>query len=488
MIRILKQRGAELVGDESGVAFALTVTVAVVIFLFGFSVYAVGETVRQRIELQNAADAAAYSGALVQADTISRVAVINKAMAWNYVMMTRRQMDHVVDKWLEKVRQIYHSTYTTAANCQFGCSCIHHRNESSPLDWWVGIGPLGGHKTVLLNGWQSAHISVIDAARNSHAARNSAARLEEIRSCIEAMNRAEKSLISGMKSRVEHAVEFAVGADASLTPNDEKVKNRRRIEWRLYDLKSASVYFETLKKNETRFLGFGDFSGPPAGVFGAGADTWLRQSAASGFRRDYMQSGGSLRADWSSFNQFWVDTTWGCVPYCVMNNLNANPFCVTGEMARDRYFTGQSAAPQVLKKNFFGADGAIVVGVSRPLNNPLAFLYSGGEKAGIYSAFEVGGGKQTMWCVAAARAGYRKPEWNVGEYRNRGRMIDDADNLKIADWDALFLPLGDDGTAGRGFLADLAKKLGVTRQFAGKDHRSPYSKIDFDSARPHLFH
>jgi len=482
MTEILKQRGRELVGDESGVAFALTVTVAIIIFLFGFAVYAVGETVRQRIELQNAADAAAYSGALVQADTISRVAVINKAMSWNYVMMTRRQMDYIVDRWLGAVRQQYHASYTAAAAFQM-CSCIHHRNEM--FDWWVGIGPGASHKKVLLNGHHQVHIMEIDAARSANAARNTAFQLEAVRRCVAAMNQEEKRLISGMKKRVENAVEFAVNADVSLTPNDDAVKDKRKIAWRLYDLKSASVYFEELKKDEQRFLGFGDFSGTPENVFGAGADTWLRQSGTSGFQRNYMQSGNTLIANWFTFNWIWVDTPTGCVPVSMITNPVP---AVTGMMVRDKYFTGQVAKPQVLKDNFFKSDGAIVVGVSRPLNNPLAFIYGGGDKAGIYSAFEVGGGKQTMWCVAAARAGYRETGWKAGEYRNRGKIPAKKDNLKIADWDALFLPLDDKNTAGNGFLADLAKKLGVSRQFVGRDFRSSYSNIDFNSARAHLHH
>lgn len=59
MTAILKQRLCGLARDDSGVAFAFTVTAALIVFLFGFAVYACGETVRQRIELQNAADAAA---------------------------------------------------------------------------------------------------------------------------------------------------------------------------------------------------------------------------------------------------------------------------------------------------------------------------------------------------------------------------------------------------------------------------------------------
>ena len=486
MTGILRQRSRELIGDESGVAFALTVTVAIVIFLFGFSVYAIGETVRERIELQNAADAAAYSGALVQADTISRVAVINKAMAWNYVMMTRRQMDYIVDKWLGKVMEAYDREYNATRMYQFVCAC-HPRVEG--WNWRVGVSAGGAagaiaHLVIRLNGTQDVWTPLITAARAANSARNTAFQLEAVRKCVAAMNKAEKSLISGMKSRVEHAVEFAVGADASLTPNDRTVKNKRKIQWKLYNLRSASTYFEALKNDEKRFLGFGGFSGVPAKVYGTGADTWLRQSGSNGFKRSYTQSGSTLSANWFTYNEVWVHNV-----VCTFCGPIIRPgSTVTGSMARDKYFTGQVARPQVLKKNFFKSDGAIVVGVSRPLNNPFAFIYGGdGKKSGIYSAFEVGGGSQTMWCVAAARAGYRKSGWKPGEYRNRGKIAN-KDNLKIADWDAVFLPVNDSNTAKNSVLADLAKKLGVSKQFVGRDYRSSYSNIDFDSAGSHLHH
>ena len=63
--------------NEDGVALAFGITFFLLVFLLGMSVYAAGETVRQRMELQNAADAAAYSAAVVQADTLSRIACIN---------------------------------------------------------------------------------------------------------------------------------------------------------------------------------------------------------------------------------------------------------------------------------------------------------------------------------------------------------------------------------------------------------------------------
>ena len=70
MNRVLKR----IAYDEDGVALAFGIAFFLLIFLLGMSVYAAGESVRQRMELQNAADAAAYSAAVVQADTLSRVA------------------------------------------------------------------------------------------------------------------------------------------------------------------------------------------------------------------------------------------------------------------------------------------------------------------------------------------------------------------------------------------------------------------------------
>ncbi len=83
--------------------FVVMSTLAIFLFLFVLcaSIYAVGETIHQRIKIQNACDAAAYSAAVVQADGLSRMAVVNRAMAWNYVQMTNRQMDYITYRWLK---------------------------------------------------------------------------------------------------------------------------------------------------------------------------------------------------------------------------------------------------------------------------------------------------------------------------------------------------------------------------------------------------
>ena len=93
-----------------------------------------------------------------------------------------------------------------------------------------------------------------------------------------------------------------------------------------------------------------------------------------------------------------------------------------------------------------------------------------------------------MWSVAAARAGYRLSDWQEGEYRNRG-SIDDRENLRVADWDAEFLPVNDaKNTASASVLNDLASKLGATKSFVGRDRVSSRSTIDLYSARANLLH
>ena len=54
---------------------------------------------------------------------------------------------------------------------------------------------------------------------------------------------------------------------------------------------------------------------------------------------------------------------------------------------------------------------------------------------------------------------------------------------------SLFLPLRDkDSTAKPTLLEDLAKKLGASKTFVGKDRFSSYSNIEFSGAKSHLHH
>lgn len=96
-----------LAAEEDGSAIVFTLGVFLFLFVLVLSVYSVGETIRRKEELQNACDAAAYSAAEVQADVLSRMAVLNRAMAWTYVQTSKMQMDYITYKWLRRVRDCF---------------------------------------------------------------------------------------------------------------------------------------------------------------------------------------------------------------------------------------------------------------------------------------------------------------------------------------------------------------------------------------------
>ena len=97
----VRRRIAGLRQDCRGFVLVSTLAIFLFLFLLCAFVYAVGETIHQRIKMQNACDAAAYSAAVVQADGLSRMATVNRAMAWSYVQMTNRQMDYITYRWLK---------------------------------------------------------------------------------------------------------------------------------------------------------------------------------------------------------------------------------------------------------------------------------------------------------------------------------------------------------------------------------------------------
>jgi len=101
-LKVLQNKIHTLIHGEDGFALALTIALWPALVLMVSGVYVTGESIRQRIILQNAADAAAYAGALVQADSMSRIAVLNKMLAWTYVQANQMEMDYTVYNWLRK--------------------------------------------------------------------------------------------------------------------------------------------------------------------------------------------------------------------------------------------------------------------------------------------------------------------------------------------------------------------------------------------------
>ena len=87
--------------DDKGAVLMITLAVFLFLYMVCSATYAVGTVIHEKIQLQSACDAAAYSAAIVEADGLSRIATINRAMSWTYVQTTRMHMDYIVHSWLK---------------------------------------------------------------------------------------------------------------------------------------------------------------------------------------------------------------------------------------------------------------------------------------------------------------------------------------------------------------------------------------------------
>ena len=154
MFAILRDKMLRLGRDEDGAALVITLALFFLMYIACMGVYAISMSVKERIQLQNAADAAAYSAAVIQADTLSRIATINRAMSWTYVQMTREQLDYIVLRWLRHTEKHYIQDMNGANSYNkggiLGHPCGGH--GSCGIGWFIGATPKGEMWCVRLNG------------------------------------------------------------------------------------------------------------------------------------------------------------------------------------------------------------------------------------------------------------------------------------------------------------------------------------------------
>lgn len=146
----------DLFRREDGAALVVTLAMFFLMYLGCIGVYAVSTAVRERIHVQNAVDAAAYSAAVVQADTISRVATINRAMAWTYEQMTRRQLDYIVHRWLEHTIEHFEQDRDEAQSFHSCMGKCERGHPHEPKGWFIGSHDNMDH--IQLNGIDSPHL------------------------------------------------------------------------------------------------------------------------------------------------------------------------------------------------------------------------------------------------------------------------------------------------------------------------------------------
>lgn len=434
--------------DDDGAVLAFSVVIWLALLVMAISVYAVGELIRQRIELQNAADAAAYSAAVTQADAMNRIAQTNRDMAWAYAQLVKMEMDYVTDKWLEFSIKRFDRDLKKVRDFNRRGTC----NRGLPF-YWCGR-PI--HRTVLLNGRHTVPTDYIKAQRAGAALSGRswpalAARIIKHRTDIARMNRAQERAIRSLPSRLRDVAVNVLKANIQDSPNDRfSPAGSADIRYKLLPERGGTAPYFELEENEKRFLWCADKTprdlGP--GLRTDGRDGWFERKTAAGIKRGYARGMRSkLRAQWDWWSSRWFGWRRKCIPVGFIHGRTE----VLGDDA-DIYdaicYNTAVTKPRRVKRSFFGKDGTIVVGVARRMNNPLAFLCPGRLRSSrsIFSLFSVDGGDRFLWAAAAARAGYRLPRSGKrGEYRTSYREVPAGDpdfwNLKTSDWDAVLLPL-----------------------------------------------
>lgn len=322
MLRVLCEKIFRLGRDEDGAALVVTLAVFFFMYLGCMGVYAVSMAVKERIHLQNAADAAAYSAAVVQADTLSRIATINRAMSWTYVQMTRHQMDYAVYQWLKHTCKHYDDDKRKAKEwATQGMSLCG--NSKHKKDYHISRIYLNGHDNFISSfskyGLYLPTRASIGTAVKSYAALHPLFLLKfsirQDKRIISQMNSKIVSLLKDMPEKIEDTVQSVLGANLAHLGGTGAYFFLRQSK------NPKTDYMRMLSNNvddEERFLSFSGY-GTVKGTFENGIDDWFVRGeeavneGGDGIQRSYNHAHeGKLVSQWD-----WHATKWICfwVPY-----------------------------------------------------------------------------------------------------------------------------------------------------------------------------
>lgn len=402
MLKILHDRLVRLGRDEDGVALVVTLGVFMFLYIACASVYAVGMAVKEKMHLQGACDAAAYSAAIVQADTFSRIATINRAMSWTYQQLTRRQMDYIVWQWLEETREHYDDDVAAAKkyveeHLSDGCP---NRGILKEIGWGVVGNSIrfNNHddktrtrdRLVELCGGDCFGKHLNDH-KESFYSQQSVNLLGDKDTCglgkqidddlknIRDMSIAVEKLANDLPAHVSEAVAGILAANVPSYMTDGDCQYF--IKQNLNPLDSDNGYFKRFKNaphDELVFLSFGDkIYQDPEDALGKGANSWFdldKVEGDVGFHRHYPKdrSESPLVANWN-----WWAIDWQCYTdadgdhYDERANVASRGECTHGH-EKCQCSDGEQHSIPFLYRSSSGvvmAPGATVLATCRPNND-----------------------------------------------------------------------------------------------------------------------
>ena len=446
MREMLSKKLKNLIRGDDGAALVLTLGVFFFMYIFCAGVYAIGMAVKEKIHLQNACDAAAYSAAVVQADTFSRIATLNRALGWTYQQMTRRQMDYIVGKWLRGVCSQYDNDRSLARRIHAGSGCpFRHRFEGYNNGWYIGSNPYRSLERVNLNWTHNEYEpdvrTVCNGGFNRHVNSQKGSffptvgtadfntlgqQIDNDKFAISQMSSAIERFACEMPQNIDNAAQAIARANI---PTWLQGRCEIIVKQKQNPLDRYTGFFEPVGNNnasESLLMSLGDTGIASStltaddlvrSVFKTGIDDWFVHSPRTtvGLQREYRQLPTRLNASWHWWAAFWTcyQDQFGIwhhphLPASgAMRQAPANDFW-------DSRFVGANARPRFLNSRYFGPDGTITVGIVRLNTNPWYSIFRRVSEDGFYGAFNPG---TDLFCFASAKAGYKlfsiQPRWEV---------------------------------------------------------------------------
>ena len=421
MMNALRQKIRQLVYGDDGAALVITLALFMMMYIACASVFAIGQAVKEKMILQNAADAAAYSAAMVQADTLSRIATLNREMAWTYKNLVCHQMDYIVANWLK-------------AACD-------RENDPRGYDYYkppysrticAGDGGTADYITLQALSEDVVRESTVCSTVEGSGALDLASVISKEKNRISLLSASISDLISNLGDRMERVAKDVLEANLPDRYSADCVYSVKA-----YNYDSWSEIMTSA--DEKAFL---DFVGEKVEAFWK--TDWFPLDASS-LMRSY-KPGFEFHSAW-----VWYDKISG-LPHLEERDYNA--LTKLGD-----YVNGEAAYPRRLTKDYFGAGsdgvrkGAISVGVAKYNRNPWSgFVKTGASGSrGLYSVFEpLIGAAGWTWAIASAQAGYvdsrkegidRKKSYESDHDYRVDWDDDDKWNLRTDNWDAVYVPV-----------------------------------------------
>ena len=460
MVKVLISRLKALVASEDGTALVATLATFMLMYMSAMGLYATGKVACLKLETDAAADAAAYAAASVEAESLSRIAQLNRALSWTHVQLTKKRMDFITWKWLDHVTGHYRRDMEAA------------RIFANPL-----ACPL--HNRVKGAGWD---ISSIRLNRRTAPERSAASlpgvdlsglegEISDGMDDISRLNDAIDSIAANIPRRMREAVSetlercFPDGVEGNMGyaifASDDPRTERSQDGY----LSELSNTLECENRLVSFSLGDGSDAAEEFGRGSAGSGRWfvrgderesegVSRSGATGIERSYFHyaglNGKGLRAGrlvayWTWTSSFWVcyvdsygvmhhdlsptlpKCAHGYHVHCQCKGLREKTASTYGdgeEIYGGEAYAGGVCHPLVLDSGYFGSNGTVGVAVARSWELPIAS--------------ELMGSGGWMWAFSSAKAGVRIDEGSDNEVDWRG----DGDwNLSRTDWRAVFVPV-----------------------------------------------